>query len=139
MVLWLSWSLTWMMSLPTGATDLDIRILIAEDEALIAMQIEMDLEDAGYRVVGPYLSLPTCLEALKTERIDAAVLDVDLAGFDVFPVADQLQEAQTPFVFHTGRGSHERILARFPDAPICKKPAEVTNLLKQLNLPASIG
>ena len=54
---------------------MSLRILVAEDEALIAMQIEMDLEDAGYSVVGPCLSLDDCMKALKTEKIDAAVLE----------------------------------------------------------------
>ena len=115
-----------------------ISILVAEDEALIAMQIEMDLEDAGYVVVGPCMSLEEAMEALERETIDAAVLDVDLAGFDVFPVAEVLKDRGTPFVFHTGRGSHDKIKARFPDASICTKPAEVTLLLRELDLPLSI-
>lgn len=118
---------------------MSVHILVAEDEALIAMQIEMDLEDAGYKVVGPYMSLERCLEAVEKEQIDAAVLDVDLAGFDVFPLAYKLEENGVPFVFHTGRGSHDKILSRFPDATICIKPAEVINLLRGLNLPASIN
>lgn len=115
-----------------------VNILVAEDEAMIAMQIEMDLEDAGYTVVGPCMSLDACLGALETERIDAAVLDVDLAGFDVFPVAFKLEERRTPFVFHTGRGSHTKIKAKFPDVPIYTKPTEVTLLLRKLDLPTSI-
>lgn len=117
---------------------MSVNILVAEDEAMIAMQIEMDLEDAGYTVLGPHMSLQACMDALEKERIDAAVLDVDLAGFDVFPFADELQKRGTPFVFHTGRGSQDKIWERFPDAPICTKPAEVTLLLRKLDLPLSI-
>ena len=117
---------------------MSVNVLVAEDEALIAMQIEMDLEDAGYTVLGPYMSLDACMGALETETIDAAVLDVDLAGFDVFPFARKLEERGAPFVFHTGRGSHEKIEAVFPGASICTKPAEVTLLLRELDLPSSI-
>lgn len=113
-------------------------ILVAEDEAMIAMQIEMDLEDAGYTVVGPFMSLENCMMALKTEIVDAAVLDVDLAGFDVFPIAFKLEERGTPFVFHTGRGLHQKIQEKFPHASICTKPAEVPLLLQKLNLPPSM-
>ena len=112
-----------------------ISILVAEDEAMIAMAIEMDLEDAGYEVVGPCLTLQACLEALETQKIDAAVLDVDLAGYDVFPVAKELEERGTHFVFHTGRGQREKIKELFPEAPICTKPAEVIVLLRSLDLP----
>ena len=115
-----------------------VNILVAEDEAMIAMQIEMDLEDAGYTVVGPYMTLDACMGALETETIHAAVLDVDLADFNVFPFAFKLEERGTPFVFHTGRGSHHKIQAKFPDASICTKPAEVTLLLRELDLPVSI-
>ncbi|WP_424968901.1 response regulator [Dinoroseobacter sp. S375] len=112
-----------------------LSILVAEDEALIAMQIEMDLEDAGYRVVGPCMSLSACFDALAAQRIDAAVLDVDLADYDVFPVATELEKRGIDFVFHTGRGQRDRIIALFPDAPICTKPAEVIVLLRSLELP----
>ncbi len=117
---------------------MSIPILVAEDEALIAMQIEMDLLDAGYDVVGPCMSVEAALQASSDDRIGAAVLDVDLAGFDVFPVAHRLQRRGVPFVFHTGRGSHDKILSHFPDAPICTKPAEVAVLLRKLDLPDTV-
>ncbi|UWR21229.1 response regulator [Sulfitobacter sp. S190] len=112
-----------------------ISILVAEDEAMIAMQIEMDLEDAGYRVVGPCMTLQACFDAVGDQQINAAVLDVDLAGYDVFPVAAELQKRGTDFVFHTGRGKKDKIVELFPDAPICTKPAEVIELLRNLDLP----
>lgn len=115
-----------------------MKILVAEDEALIAMQIEMDLEDAGYTVVGPFMSLDESLEALEKECVDAAFLDVDLAGIDVFPVAEKLSDNQTPFVFHTGRGSIKSIQDKFPCAPICTKPSEVSEMLDVLNLPIAV-
>lgn len=112
-----------------------ISILVAEDEAMIAMQIEMDLEDAGYKVVGPCMTLQACFDALENQHIDAAVLDVDLADYDVFPIATELQNRGTDFVFHTGRGQRDKIIELFPNAPICTKPAEVIDLLRELDLP----
>lgn len=110
------------------------RILVAEDEALIAMQLEADLQDAGHEVVGPCLSLGACMDMLDGAPIDAAVLDVDLGGADVFPVAKVLSERGVPFVFHTGSAAHDKILARFPDSRIFTKPTDVRFMLARLGL-----
>src|SRR4029079_10324622 len=64
------------------------RILIVEDESLIAMLIGDAVEEAGGEVVGPCYTVAECMKAAQVEEIDAAVLDVDLAGRDVFPAAD---------------------------------------------------
>src|SRR5262245_47445693 len=64
------------------------RILIVEDQALLAMELQFALEDEGADVLGPALSLAAAVRLVsETDEIDAAVLDVDLAGQDVYPVA----------------------------------------------------
>jgi DNA-binding response OmpR family regulator len=65
------------------------QILVVEDEFLIAMEVEQTLRRAGYQVVGPAPSLGTALELLRQVRPDAAVLDVNLAGERVTPVAEE--------------------------------------------------
>ncbi len=62
------------------------RILVVEDEFLIAMELDMTLRSAGYQVLGPVTTVTAALELLRAERPDAAVLDVDLEGEWVTPV-----------------------------------------------------
>ncbi|SFS81237.1 response regulator [Brevundimonas viscosa] len=81
------------------------RILVVEDESLVAMLLETILEDMGCTPVGPAATVDDGL-ALATdgERLDAALLDVNVAGRQVFPVAEILQRNGVPFVFSTGYG-----------------------------------
>lgn len=72
--------------------------MIVEDEFLIAMDLEITLRSAGYEVLGPAHTVGMALALLKAERPDAAVLDVDLAGQWVTPVAEVLQAMLVPFV-----------------------------------------
>lgn len=80
------------------------RVLVVEDEPLIAMALEDTLTDLGYEVVGPALSLKEALRLSRHEDIDGAILDVNVAGEKVFPVADILATRSIPFVFVTGYG-----------------------------------
>ena len=82
------------------------RILLVEDEALIAMDTEDALVDAGYAVVGPADRLDTALALARAAPIDAAVLDVNLAGSMVWPVATALQQRGIPYVLLTGFGAY---------------------------------
>jgi DNA-binding response OmpR family regulator len=107
-------------------------VLLVEDEALIAMELEMALENAGAVVVGPVYSLPTALEAARATELAAAVLDVDLGGRDVFPVADLLLARGVPFVFHTGHGRRLVLGRDYPDAPVCKKPTSGERVVRVL-------
>jgi len=63
------------------------RILVVEDEMLVAMLIEDMLAEAGCVVIGPFARVPEALAAARTETVDAALLDVNVAGETVFPVA----------------------------------------------------
>ena len=92
------------LSGPEVDSSLEKRILVVEDEALIALQIEMDIEDVGYSVAGTCMSLAESLKFIENKEIDGAILDVDLRGIDVFPAAEKLLEKDIPFVFHTGHG-----------------------------------
>jgi CheY-like chemotaxis protein len=77
------------------------RILVVEDSSLIARKIEQVLLQAGYEVVGPAPTLKVALSKLQFE-LNAAVLDIDLRGEAVYPLAERLQELGTPFMFLTG-------------------------------------
>ena len=110
----------------------DRRVLVAEDEALIAMEIEAVLLDAGTEVVGPAGYLEYALELAEEDAVDVALLDVDLGGEDVFPLADRLAERGVPFAFHTGHAERADLARCYPEAPVCRKPTPMDELLKRL-------
>jgi CheY-like chemotaxis protein len=97
------------------------RILIVEDETMIAMMIEDFLTELGWDVVALVGSLDRALAMARDADIDAAVLDVNLNGQDSFAAADVLWERNIPFVFATGYGS-DGITDRFPNVPVLTKP-----------------
>ena len=78
------------------------RVLIVEDEAMIAGLIETILSAAGWSVVGPVATLERALETIERERIDAALLDVRINGHDAFAAADVLMRRRIPFIFVSG-------------------------------------
>src|SRR5262245_39392190 len=75
------------------------RVLIVEDDDLAAEALQLSLEDAGYLALAPVASVRTALKSLKENSIDAALLDVNLGGELVFPVADALAARGVPFAF----------------------------------------
>lgn len=81
-----------------------MRILVVEDEMLIALLMEDMLSDLGHEVVAMAMRLPQALELAASSDIDLAILDVNLAGLMSFPVADVLAARGVPFVFATGYG-----------------------------------
>jgi len=105
------------------------RILVVEDESLIAMLIEAGLEDAGAEIVGPCYSVADCLHAAESEEIDGAILDVDLAGEEVFPAAAALQRRSIPFIFHTAHGHRAQLKNEFGGCLVCRKPTSVEELV----------
>lgn len=81
------------------------RVLIVEDESLVAMLLETILADLGCDVVGPESNIEDGLNvASGTAPLDAALLDVNVAGQEIFPVAEALKARGVPFVFSTGYG-----------------------------------
>jgi CheY-like chemotaxis protein len=109
------------------------RILIVEDEALVALDLELAFEDEGAEIVGPALSLGHALDLLEGEQaIAGAVLDVDLGGLDVFPVAEILRERGVPFIFHTGHATRESLELLFPGSVTCTKPTQPSTLITEL-------
>ena len=78
------------------------RILVVEDEYLIAWELDHHLRTAGYRVIGPASDVDGALEMLKADRPDAAILDVNLAGEWVTPVAVALKAMSVPFILASG-------------------------------------
>ncbi|CAA7614938.1 response regulator [Magnetospirillum sp. UT-4] len=104
------------------------RVLVIEDEMMVAMGLEMALEDAGYDVVGPFGRLDQALDAACNERMDVALLDVNVRGEDIFPVADILAARGIPYVFLTGYG-RDILPARFGSGRILSKPFQAIQLV----------
>lgn len=97
------------------------RILIVEDELLIGMLLEDMLVELGYQVAGTASRVEDALKLVNESELDAAILDVNLNGKEIYPVADVLAERKIPFLFATGYG--ERGLpAEFQERPTLQKP-----------------
>jgi PAS domain S-box-containing protein len=109
------------------------RILLVEDEVLVAMMMRDMLSEIGFAVVGPFNRLGDAMVAVVHEDIDAAIIDVNVGGEFVYPVADVLVARQIPFVFLTGYGV-ESIERRFGFAPVIKKPVQ-RQVLQQVFIP----
>lgn len=104
------------------------RVLVVEDEWLIATEVEQELHEAGFSIVGPVGSVERALEAIEAGRIDAAVLDVRLQSEDSYPVAERLQERHIPFLFITGYSSGD-IADRYRRHACLQKPFSSQGLL----------
>ena len=97
-------------------------ILAVEDESLVAMQLEDILSDLGCEIAGSAMRVEHALAMLNDgRRIDAAVLDMNVAGVKVYPVAGRLRELHVPFIFATGYGVNG-IEPEWRDHPILQKP-----------------
>jgi CheY-like chemotaxis protein len=99
------------------------RVLVVEDEALVAMLLEDMLTDAGYTVSATVSAIPQALEFVvdAATDFDVAILDVNLRGKPIFPVAEALAEAGKPFVFATGYGAGS-LPEAWRDRPTLQKP-----------------
>ncbi|MGA7487738.1 MAG: response regulator [Xanthobacteraceae bacterium] len=107
------------------------RILVVEDELMIRMLLEDMLNELGYTVAAEAAHIDEALEATKSADFDLAILDVNLDGQPVSPVADALVARGTPFVFATGYG--ERGLPElYRDRPTLKKPFQLEGLKHML-------
>jgi PAS domain S-box-containing protein len=102
------------------------RVLIVEDAVLLALELETGLADAGAEVIGPAYELEEAM-ALLDRPIDAAVLDANLNGRSVTPVAEALAARKVPFVFATGYGDTGAAPGGF-EAPVIRKPYDVTQV-----------
>ncbi len=104
------------------------RILVVEDEYLIADDITRALVDAGAEVLGPVASAADAAKIIAEDgRIDAAILDINLRDGAVFPAADTLAERNIPFAFATGYEEWS-LPERFQARPILEKPFNASNI-----------
>jgi CheY-like chemotaxis protein len=113
------------------------RILLVEDEAMIAMLVEDMLEDLGHELVRVANRLEDAVAAAGTEAIDLAILDLNLGGVLTYPAADALAERGIPFIFATGYGSGG-LKDGYADRPTLQKPFNTEALGQAIKRASSI-
>jgi DNA-binding response OmpR family regulator len=104
-----------------------LRILLVEDEMMVALHLESIVAEFGHEVVGPVSRLEAALETARHEALDMAILDVNLDGVEVYPVADALTARGIPCLFTTGYGTGG-VRAAYRDHRILQKPYRADDL-----------
>jgi len=107
------------------------RVLLVEDEMMVAMLVEDMLLDVGCEVIGPVTRVDEALAHTQSGGIDVAILDVNLDGHETYAVADALSEKGIPFVFATGYGAGG-LKDGYKGTPTLQKPFQQRDLLKVL-------
>lgn len=97
------------------------RVLLVEDEAILAMSVEDMLTQLGCVVVGPALTIAHASALASSERLDAALLDINVGGGNSFAIAEVLKDRAVPFCFITGYG-RDGVPEQFLDVPVLPKP-----------------
>jgi DNA-binding response OmpR family regulator len=108
-----------------------MRVLIAEDEFLVGLQLEEDLRSAGCSVLGPFTTLETATQAARREGFDLAILDINLNGDMVYPLADELSARGVPFIFLSGYVAGD-LPERFRRSPQLSKPHDPVALSRKI-------
>jgi two-component SAPR family response regulator len=124
-----------MGALMTGDQPADIprrRVLIAEDEYFVALDIAVTLKRRGVEVIGPASTVEHALTLIETaSHLDAAVIDINLQGQLAFPIADVLERRGVPFIFTTGYDKSS-LPEQYRTVPCCQKPVSVTTIAELL-------
>jgi len=105
-----------------------LRILVVEDEFLVSVALEDDLRDAGADLVGPFSNLAAALAGAEAQSFDLALLDINLGGTMVYPLADALMARRVPFLFLSGYTGAD-LPARFTGQRRMSKPYDPTRLI----------
>ena len=110
-------------------------VMLVEDEAIVALAVNDSLTDLGFSVIGPFSRVSDACRALQDNKVDAAILDINLDGELVYSLAELLTARKIPFVFATGYGA-ESIETRFEHIPVLQKPIEKDMLTRVFMRPA---
>ena len=110
-----------------------LKVLVVEDQYFLADEISQALTDAGADVVGPFREMADGYEALeRNPNLAGAVLDINLDGIMVFPIADALRARGVPFLFTTGYDERS-IPTAYCDVPRCEKPINAADVIRRLD------
>lgn len=109
-----------------------LRVLIVEDEAMVSMLLEDILGELGCEFAGPAFNVSQAVSMAKSEpQLDAAILDVNLAGAEIYPVAEVLADRKVPFVFATGYGA-DGVAEHWRSRPRLQKPFSIQQVAQVL-------
>lgn len=108
-----------------------LRVLVVEDEFLLAISLQEDLQDLGCIIVGPFCDLTGAIEASRREAFDVAILDINVNGRPVYPLADELVARGLPALLLTGYGAAD-LPERFRAWPRVAKPYDLAVLAKEV-------
>jgi len=109
------------------------RVLVVEDEFLASLTTIDLLESTGCEVVGPIVGLPAAVQVAQLELLDAAVLDINIGGEMIWPVAEELQRRGVPFLFVSAYSELSVIPVLFASVPRLPKPLEQNRFLCRLS------
>jgi len=118
-----------MASVPTALQGL--KVLVVEDETIVAMLLEQMLEELGCVVAGMAGQVAVATDLANAIEADIAILDMNLGGQSVDPVAEALDARGMPFVFASGYGA-DGLTARWRDRPVLTKPFRLDQLRQTL-------
>jgi two-component SAPR family response regulator len=109
-----------------------LKVLIVEDQFLLADELSLLIEQYGAKVIGPAGTVASALRLLGEHSPDIALLDVNLGAERVYPVADELLRTGVPFVFMTGYDS-DAVDERFSVHPLVEKPVHARLVIQTLS------
>ena len=121
------------MSQTQAAEDRKKRVLVCEDEHIVALDLKLLVEEFGYEVIGPFATVSSAARIIERERPDMAILDVSLKDGEVYPLADQLDGMGVRLVFHSGHVNDAEISEGYPGAACCQKPVNTGALQDALS------
>jgi CheY-like chemotaxis protein len=104
-----------------------LRVLVVEDEMMVALLVESMLAELGHIVVGPVGGVEKALQMAEREEVDLAILDVNIRGGASYPVATALDARGVPFIFATGYGQ-AGLAGPYKDRPTLQKPYRLDDL-----------
>jgi CheY-like chemotaxis protein len=108
-----------------------LRVLVAEDEFLVALLLEEELRSLGCSIVGPFTNLAMATQASRRDPFDLAILDINLSGELVYPLADELLAREVPFLLLSGYGA-ANLPERFRTSPRLAKPYDPAALVREI-------
>lgn len=117
-----------MAEAPTSS----VRILVVDDEALVAFDVADQCEAAGYDVIGPALTLGQGMALAEANDPSVALLDINLRDELVWPLARLLRQRSVPIVFISANCGHAEIRDEFPDATCLDKPVDSLILMNEV-------
>ena len=119
-----------------------LRMLVAEDELLISQLVREILVALQCTVIGPARNLDEAMQAIRTNGMDGALLDVQLGEVSIYPAIDELVRRGIPFILVTGQASLDRFPALLRNAPILTKPfraQQLENMIRSTFRPQDRG